>query len=291
MPGSGGTIHDGGRGEMAAKKDGDRSFRQLLRVTPGSKVDLAQFDCAETFGRDKDQAEADVANVLDRLTDLQVRLWAEAKHPVLVVLQGIDAAGKDGTIRVIAGAFNPQGCPVTSFKVPSPLELAHDYLWRIHQHIPGKGEIGIFNRSHYEDVLVVRVHGLVPEERWRKRYGHIRHFEKMLTDEGVTIVKFFLSIDKEEQRRRFQARVDDPTKRWKFSFGDIEERTRWDDYRAAFEEALSETSTDEAPWYLIPANRNWLRNLAVGEILADTLDDLDPQYPPAADGVVGTKVQ
>jgi PPK2 family polyphosphate:nucleotide phosphotransferase len=291
MPGSGGAIHDGGQREMAAKKDGDRSFRQLLRVTPGSKVDLAQFDCAETFGRDKDQAEADVANVLDRLTDLQVRLWAEAKHPVLVVLQGIDAAGKDGTIRVIAGAFNPQGCPVTSFKVPSPLELAHDYLWRIHQHIPGKGEIGIFNRSHYEDVLVVRVHGLVPEERWRKRYGHIRHFEKMLTDEGVTIVKFFLSIDKEEQRRRFQARVDDPTKRWKFSFGDIEERTRWDDYRAAFEEALSETSTDEAPWYLIPANRNWLRNLAVGEILADTLDDLDPQYPPAADGVVGTKVQ
>jgi PPK2 family polyphosphate:nucleotide phosphotransferase len=283
-------MDEGGRGEMATTRDGDRSFRRLLRVKPGSKVDLAGFDYAETFGREKKRAEADVTDVLDRLADLQARLWAEAEHPVLVVLQGIDAAGKDGTIRVIAGAFNPQGCPVTSFKVPTPLELAHDYLWRVHQHVPGKGEIGIFNRSHYEDVLVVRVHGLVPEERWHRRYEHIRHFEEMLVDEGVTIVKFFLAIDKEEQRQRFQDRVDDPTKRWKFRLGDIEERKRWDDYRAAFEDALSETSTDEAPWYLVPANRNWLRNLAIAEILADTLDDLDPQYPPAEEGVEGTTV-
>ena len=276
---------------MAPQKDERRSFRKLLAVAPGSKVDLARFDPAETFGRDKDTAEAGLEKVLARLTDLQARLWAEAKHPVLVIVQGIDAAGKDGTIRVIAGAFNPQGTPVSSFKVPSPLELAHDYLWRVHQRVPGKGEIGIFNRSHYEEVLVVRVHEIVPEERWRKRYEHIRNFEKMLTDEGVTIVKFFLAIDREEQRARFQERVDDPAKRWKFSFGDLEERKRWDDYRAAFEEMLEETSTSFAPWYLIPANRNWLRNLAVGEILAETIDDLEPAFPPAAEGVAGTKVE
>jgi PPK2 family polyphosphate:nucleotide phosphotransferase len=276
---------------MAPSRDERRSFRELLAVKPGSKVDLGTFDAGEAFGRQKDRAEDDLAGILERLADLQSRLWAEGKQRVLVVLQGIDAAGKDGTIKVIAGAFNPQGTPVTSFKVPSPLELAHDYLWRVHQRVPGKGEIGIFNRSHYEDVLVVRVHDLVPEERWRKRYGHIRDFERTLVDEGLTIVKFFLAIDKDEQRRRFQERVDDPAKRWKFSFGDVEERARWDDYRAAFEEMLEETSTGHAPWYLVPANRNWLRNLAVGEILADTIDDLRPAYPPAADGVEGTTVE
>ena len=276
---------------MISKKDGQRSFRELLVVAPGSKVDLGDFDAGETFGREKDAAETELETVLERLADLQARLWAEAKHPVLVVVQGIDAAGKDGTIRAIAGAFNPQGTPVTSFKVPSPAELAHDYLWRVHRQIPARGEIGIFNRSHYEEVLVVRVHGLVPEERWRRRYGHIREFERMLTDEGVTIVKLFLAIDKDEQRQRFQERVDDPAKRWKFSFGDLEERKRWDDYRAAFEEMLEETSTGYAPWYLVPGNRNWLRNLAVGQILADTLDDLKPAYPPAVEGAEGVKVE
>jgi len=275
---------------MAAKKDDRKSFEELLRVKPGSKVDVARFDCAATFGRDKDAATDELLQVLARLTDLQARTWAEAKHAVLVVIQGIDAAGKDGTIKVIAGAFNPQGTPVTSFKAPSALELAHDYLWRVHQRVPARGEIGIFNRSHYEDVLIVRVHALVPEERWRRRYEHIRNFEKMLTDEGVTIVKFLLAIDRDEQRARFQDRVDDPTKRWKFNPGDLEERNRWDDYSAAFSEMLHETSTPYAPWYLVPANRNWLRNLAVGEILADTLDALKPTYPPAAAGVAGTKV-
>lgn len=275
---------------MAAKKDDRQSFEVLLRVKPGSKVDVARFDCAATFGRDKDVATDELPQVLARLTDLQARTWAEAKHAVLVVIQGIDAAGKDGTIKVIAGAFNPQGTPVTSFKAPSALELAHDYLWRVHQRVPARGEIGIFNRSHYEDVLIVRVHALVPEERWRRRYEHIRNFEKMLTDEGVTIVKFLLAIDRDEQRARFQDRVDDPTKRWKFNPGDLEERNRWDDYSAAFSEMLHETSTSYAPWYLVPANRNWLRNLAVGEILADTLDALKPTYPPAAAGVAGTKV-
>lgn len=275
---------------MTAKKNERKQFRKLLRVQPGSKVDVARFDCSATFGRDKDAATDELAGVLARLTDLQARIWAEAKHPVLVVLQGIDAAGKDGTIKVIAGAFNPQGTPVTSFKVPSPIEIAHDYLWRVHQRIPARGEIGIFNRSHYEDVLIVRVHALVPEERWRKRYGQIRDFERMLTDEGVTIIKIFLAIDRDVQRARFQDRVDDPTKRWKFSPSDVAERTRWDDYSAAFSEMLRETSTSYSPWYLVPANRNWLRDLAVGEILADTLDDLDPQYPPAAAGVEGTTV-
>jgi len=276
---------------MTAKKNDRKSFRELLRVKPGSNVDVARFDCGATFGRDKDAATDELAGVLARLTDLQARIWAEARHAVLVVIQGIDAAGKDGTIKVIAGAFNPQGTPVTSFKVPSPMEMAHDYLWRVHQRVPAKGEIGIFNRSHYEDVLIVRVHSLIPEERWRRRYEHIRSFEKMLTDEGVTIVKLFLAIDREVQRARFQDRVDDPTKRWKFNPGDLEERNRWDDYSVAFSEMLRETSTSYAPWYLVPANRNWLRNLAVGEILADTLDGLKPQYPPAAAGVEGTKVE
>jgi PPK2 family polyphosphate:nucleotide phosphotransferase len=276
---------------MAAKRDDRRTFEALLRVKPGSNVDFARFDCSATLGREKDAAMDELPRVLARLSDLQARIWAEAKNAVLVVIQGIDAAGKDGTIKVIAGAFNPQGTPVTSFKAPSPVELAHDYLWRVHQHIPAKGEIGIFNRSHYEDVLIVRVHALVPEARWRARYEHIRSFEKMLADEGVTIIKLFLAIDRDEQRQRFQDRVDDPTKRWKFKVGDLAERKRWDEYSMAFGEMLGETSTDYAPWYLVPANRNWLRNLAVGEIVADRLDDLDPQYPPAAAGVEGTKVE
>jgi PPK2 family polyphosphate:nucleotide phosphotransferase len=178
-------------------------------------------------------------------------------------------------------AFNPQGCVVSSFKVPTPAELAHDFLWRVHARVPGKGEIGIFNRSHYEDVLVVRVRKLAPKKVWSARYEQIREFEQLLTATGTTIVKFFLYIDRDEQRERFQARYDDPTKRWKFSMGDLEERTRWDEYIAAYEEALARTSTDAAPWYVIPANRKWFRNLAVATILADTIDDLRPAYPPA----------
>ncbi len=180
---------------------------------------------------------------------------------------------------------------MTSFKVPSVHEAAHDYLWRIHAAVPAKGEIGIFNRSQYEQVLIVRVHKLEPEEHWRRHYRQIRDWERMLTEEGVTILKFFLAIDKDTQRERFQDRVDDPTKRWKFSSADLAERKLWGDYQAAFEEMLAETSTDFAPWYLIPANRNWLRNLAVSEIVADELDDLNPQYPEPETGVEGTKVQ
>jgi PPK2 family polyphosphate:nucleotide phosphotransferase len=257
-------------------------FRRTLRVEPGTRVKLEGKDHGATHGWDKATAEPETAKQLQRLTSLQERIWAESKRAVLVVLQGIDAAGKDGTINKVMEAFNPQGCPVTSFKVPSAEELAHDYLWRVHKAVPRKGEIGIFNRSHYEDVLVVRVHDLVPKKVWSKRYAEINAFERHLVDSGTTIVKFFLAIDREEQRKRFQARYDDPTKRWKFSMGDLEERKRWDAYQAAFDDALSKTSTGLAPWYVIPANRNWFRNLAVSTILADTIADLKPVYPPVA---------
>jgi PPK2 family polyphosphate:nucleotide phosphotransferase len=260
-------------------------LRDALRVKPGSRVRLAKLDPAATFGWDKERAAPELERQLARLSDLQDRLWAEAKQSVLVVLQGIDAAGKDGTINKVMEAFNPQGCPVTSFKVPSSDELAHDYLWRIHKAVPRKGEIGIFNRSHYEDVLVVRVHDIVPKSVWSKRYDQINAFEEHLAETGTTIVKVFLSIDRDEQRERFQARYDDPTKRWKFAMGDLAERERWDDYQDAFDDALSKTSTKAAPWYVIPANRKWFRNLSVATILADTMETLDPRYPPVADDV------
>ena len=260
-------------------------FREAFRVKPGAHIRLGERDLGDTSGWDKDRAEERISKELDRLAELQDRLWAEAKHSVLVVLQGIDAAGKDGTIKKVMTAFNPQGSPVTAFKVPSAEELAHDFLWRVHKAVPRKGEIGIFNRSHYEEVLVVRVHDLVPKPVWSKRYGLINDFERLLVETGTTVVKFFLAIDKDEQRERFQARYDDPTKRWKFSMGDLAERKLWDAYQEAFDDMLEKTSTDIAPWYLIPANRKWFRDLAVSTILADTIDDLDPKYPPVADDV------
>jgi PPK2 family polyphosphate:nucleotide phosphotransferase len=259
------------------------ALSDALRVKPGSRVRLEKMDPGATFGHVKATSTEATLEQMSRLRDLQDRLWAEAKHSVLVVLQGIDAAGKDGTIAKVMEAFNPQGCPVSSFKVPSSEELAHDFLWRVHKRTPGKGEIGIFNRSHYEDVLVVRVHGLVPRRVWSKRYDQINDFERTLSEAGTTIVKFFLMIDRDEQRKRFQERVENPKKRWKFSLGDLEERKLWDDYQAAFDDALTKTSTPAAPWYVIPANRNWFRNLAVATILADTIASLKPMYPPAPD--------
>jgi PPK2 family polyphosphate:nucleotide phosphotransferase len=260
-----------------------QALRTALKVKPGTRVRLRTLDPDATLGHDKASAVAATQAQMERLRDLQDRLWAEARHSVLVVLQGIDAAGKDGTIAKVMEAFNPQGCPVSSFKVPTPEELAHDFLWRVHKRAPGKGEIGIFNRSHYEDVLVVRVHGLAPRSVWSKRYEQINAFERTLAESGTTIVKFFLSIDRDEQRKRIQSRYDDPKKRWKFKLGDLEERKLWDDYQAAFDDALSKTSTPWAPWYVIPANRNWLRNLSVATILADTIADLRPAYPKPAD--------
>lgn len=258
-------------------------FRDRLRVAPGQPVDLDARDPNDSHGWARDDGEEATATELDRLADLQERLWAEGKRAVLIVLQGIDTSGKDGAIRKVAGAFNPQGCVVTSFKVPTPEELSHDFLWRIHRRVPGKGLVGIFNRSHYEDVLVVRVHSLVPEDVWRARYEQIRDFERLLHETGTTIIKFMLHISPDEQRERLQARYDDPTKHWKFSMGDLDERKRWDDYMAAFEEALSETSTAEAPWYVVPANRKWFRNLVVARIMAETLEEMAPDFPPAPD--------
>ena len=266
-------------------------LRDELRVKPGSKVDLSKIDPADEHGWRKADAEAETERQMARLADLQDRFWAEAKRSVLVILQGIDAAGKDGTIQKVMEAFNPQGCVVAAFKVPTPEELAHDYLWRIHKKVPGKGEIGIFNRSHYEEVLVVRVHELVPKAVWSKRYDQINEFERTLATSGTTIVKFFLAIDRDEQRARFQARHDDPTKRWKFSMADLAERKLWDDYIAAFEDALSKTSTQYSPWYVIPADRNWMRNLAVSSILAETIDEMRPAYPPEPDLPADLKIE
>jgi PPK2 family polyphosphate:nucleotide phosphotransferase len=267
------------------------TLRDRFRVRPGSRVDLSRIDPADSHGYTKAGSADDLAHGLDRLRSLQERIWAEHRHKVLVILQGIDAAGKGGTIEHVMGAMNPAGCPVTSFKVPSQLELDHDYLWRVHARTPAKGEIAVFDRSHYEDVLIVRVHDLVPEAVWSRRYAQINDFERLLAEEGTTIVKFFLYIDREAQRERFQARLDEPDKRWKFRLGDLEERKRWDDYIEAFEEALSRCSTEHAPWYVIPANRKWFRNLAVADILADTLDDLEPRYPEPTEDLTGVVIE
>jgi len=258
-------------------------LRATLRVKPGSRVNLSKLDPDASYGWDKQSAVRQTAKLDEHLFELQDRMWASAKQSVLVVLQGIDASGKDGTIRRVMTAFNPQGCNVSSFKVPTAEEAAHDFLWRIHRRTPGKGEIAIFNRSHYEQVLVVRVHKLEPRAVWSRHYDQIAEFEELLTESGTTVVKFFLHISKDEQRQRIQERYDNPKKRWKFSTGDLEERKLWDDYTSAYQDALSKTSTEAAPWYVIPANRNWMRNLAVSQILADTMADLKPDYPPEPD--------
>jgi PPK2 family polyphosphate:nucleotide phosphotransferase len=263
--------------------DREPSLRQRLLVEPGKSVDLRDHDPGATFGHTKEAAQAELARNVDRLAEVQERVWAERKHRVLIVLQGMDASGKDGTIKHVMTGLHPLGCRVIGFGVPSEVELAHDYLWRIHQVVPGKGEVAIFNRSHYEDLLVVRVHSLVPEATWSRRYDQINAFERTLTDEGTTILKFFLHIDRDEQLERFQDRYDDPAKRWKFKMGDLAEREHWDDYMAAYEDVLSKCSTEQAPWFVVPANRKWFRDLAIGGIVADTLEDLKPAFPERPD--------
>ncbi len=261
------------------------------RVEPGTRLRLEEVDPADTMGIDKAAAKTETKALNRRLEALQELLYAEGRHKVLIVLQAMDAAGKDGTIRHVFDRVNPQGVKVASFKKPTPQELAHDYLWRVHRHTPGTGEIAIFNRSHYEDVLIVRVLGLVPEERWSQRYEHIRGFEQLLADEGTTIVKFYLHISKDEQRARLQARLDDPSKHWKFDIGDLAQRKRWDDYMAAYEQALSETSTPSAPWYVIPAEHKWFRNLAISRILVSTLEGLNMAYPEQTEDLSGVVVE
>lgn len=258
-------------------------LREILRVDPGSRVHLASVDPGETHGYDEEHAKARSAADLERLAKLQEMLYAERRHRILIVLQGIDTAGKDGSIKHLGKALHPLGTRVASFGVPTVPELAHDYLWRIHAQVPGDGQIVIFNRSHYESVLVERVHDLVPKQRWSKRYDHINDFERILTDEGTTIIKLFLLIDRDEQLERLKSRYDEPEKRWKFNVGDLEERKLWDDYRKAFEDALSKCSTKFAPWYVIPSNHKWFRNLAVGEIVTDTLAELGLAFPTRDD--------
>jgi len=260
---------------------------ERYRVKPGVQVKLAEWDPSDysEFDEGKKKGKAKLDELTDQLEELQELLYAEGKHKLLVVLQGTDTAGKDGVIRHVFDGVNPQGVKVASFKVPTPQELSRDYLWRIHQHTPARGEIVIFNRSHYEDVLVVRVHELVPQEVWSRRYEHINAFEKMLADEGVTILKFFLHIDMDEQKERLQARLDDPTKHWKFSTGDLAERKLWDEYVAAYEEMLSRTSTAYAPWYVVPSNRKWYRNLVISTTIIQALEDLEMDFPPAEEGL------
>lgn len=262
-----------------------RALAQRLLVKPATNLDLESIDSADTLGHDKQAGAVTLAATTDRLGEAQERLWASKAGAVLIVLQGIDTSGKGGTIRHVMGAFDPQGCRVASFGVPSPEELAHDYLWRIHRHTPARGMIAIFDRSHYEDVLVVRVHGLVPQDVWRSRYDQIVAFERHLAENGTTILKFFLHISRDEQRKRLQARIDEPDKRWKFRRGDLDERRLWDEYRAAFTEALTRCSTDFAPWYVIPADRKWFRDLAVAEIVAHTFDRMKLEYPQGEVGI------
>jgi PPK2 family polyphosphate:nucleotide phosphotransferase len=254
---------------------------QPFLVQPGTQVNLAGYDPGYSGDyKNKKAAESQLRRNTKRLQELQEVLWAEGKHALLIVLQAMDAGGKDGTIRHVFQGVNPQGCQVTSFKVPTEEELAHDYLWRVHKAAPHKGYIGIFNRSHYEDVLVVRVHSLVPEAVWQQRYEQINHFEKLLAHSGTTILKFFLHVSKEEQKKRFEERLRDPKKNWKFSAGDVKEREHWDEYIRAYEDALSKCSTSWAPWHIVPANHKWYRNLVISQTIVEALEKLDMHFPP-----------
>lgn len=262
-------------------------------VKPQSNISLIKFDANDTslFSGNKDDAKERLKELNNKIEKMQEILYAQNKHKLLVILQAMDTGGKDGVIKDVFEGVNPQGVKVANFKTPTEEELSHDYLWRVHKHTPGKGEIVIFNRSHYEDVLVVRVHNLVPEEKWEKRFGHINEFEKLLVDEGTTILKFYLHIDKEEQKERLKARLDDPTKHWKFRLGDLKERELWDEYMKAYEDVLYKTSTDYAPWYVIPSNKKWYRNIVVAEVIVDTLNKLKLEYPKSEEDLSNVEVK
>ena len=253
---------------------------QPLTVPPGRDVRLADFDPDFHEGLDREAADKETREHLDALDGLAYRLFAEAKRAVVVVLQGIDTSGKDGTIRMLASGISPQCLDVRSFKAPSALELAHDFLWRVHAAIPPHGRIGVFNRSHYEDVVVVRVRKLVPKDVWRDRYAQINAFEKLLHDGGLTFVKCFLHISKREQRQRLEDRLKDPKKQWKLGPDDLEDRKRWDDFQNAYDDALTECNTHHAPWHVVPSDKKWYRNLVVARLVRTTLERLDPKFPP-----------
>ena len=272
-------------------KEGSSMKRFLVR--PETKVKLSKWDPNDTgdFDGGKKEGLAELEKLNGKLEILQEMLFAEHKHKVLVVLQAMDTGGKDGAIRRVFDGVNPAGVRVASFKAPTSEELDHDFLWRIHREVPGRGEIVIFNRSHYEDVLVVRVHNIVPREVWGKRFDQINEFERALVENGTTILKFYLHIDLDEQKERFQARLDDPTKHWKFRLGDLEERKLWPDYMKAFEDVLSKTSTEYAPWYIVPANRKWFRDLVISSVLINTLEGLKMSYPDSEENLDGVVIE
>jgi PPK2 family polyphosphate:nucleotide phosphotransferase len=261
------------------------NYSERFKVAPGARVKLKDIDASFT-GHHEHHKEAakEIEHFQTRLCELQELLYAERRRSLLICLQAMDTGGKDGTINHVLAAMNPQGCRVTAFRQPSAEETAHDFLWRVHRAAPARGEVAIFNRSHYEDVLVVRVHNLVPKDVWSQRYDRINEFEKDLVENGTLILKFYLHISREEQLTRFKERLDDPSKQWKISEADYKERAFWDDYTAAYEEALSRCSTRHAPWFVIPANHKWFRNLAVAQIIAEHLEALNMSYPkPSVD--------
>ncbi len=263
------------------------TVHETYRVKPGERVRLTRFNPDDsgpfkTNDNGKARAKAKTEALIVRLDALQARLYASGQRSLLVVLQGMDTSGKDGTIKSVMTGINPQGCSVVSFKAPSATELAHDFLWRVHQQAPQKGKVGIFNRSHYEDVLITRVHGWISKKTVKRRFDQIREFEELLQENGTAIVKFFLHISKDEQKERLEARVKDPEKRWKFNVGDLEERKLWDNYQRAFEDVIGETSTATAPWYIVPANRKWYRNYLVASVVVDILESMKLPRPPVA---------
>ena len=268
-------------------------MKQKYLIKPDTKVKLSKWDPNDTgdFKGGKEEGLAKLEKLNGKLETLQELMFAEHKQKVLVVLQAMDTGGKDGAIRRVFDRVNPAGVRVASFKAPTQEELDHDYLWRVHKQVPGKGELVVFNRSHYEDVLVVRVHNYVPPEVWSKRFDQINEFERNLAENGTTILKFYLHIDLDEQKERLQARLDDPTKRWKFRLGDLEERKLWPEYMKAFEDVLSKTSTEYAPWYIVPANRKWFRDLVISSVLVDTLEGLKMKYPESEENLDGVVIE
>jgi PPK2 family polyphosphate:nucleotide phosphotransferase len=263
---------------------------EQLRVQPGLRAELTTRDTRETFSHDKASAKKKRKELVERLGVLQQRLYAEGKRSLLLVLQGLDASGKDGVIRQVFTGVNPQGCRAVSFKAPTSAELAHDFLWRIHAALPERGQIGIFNRSHYEDIVTVRLLGLVPDKVWMRRPRDVNAFERTLVDEGTTIVKVFLNVSNEEQAERLQERLDDPEKRWKFRKSDLETRKQFEQYVAAYDEAITATSKQWAPWHVVPADRNWVKSLAVATLLVDALERMDPKLPDPEPGIEGLKI-
>lgn len=263
---------------MAKPLTGDNLVERLI-VPPGKRAQLNDNRADRTFGWEKPEALVELQDKLRKLSDLQYKLYADGRQAVLVVLQAIDAGGKDGTVHDVFTSMNPQGCVVNSFKAPTAEELKHDYLWRIHRRVPARGMVGVFNRSHYEDVLIVRVEKLVPEEVWRERYAQINEFERMLAANSVRIVKIFLHISKGEQKQRLEDRLHDPNRQWKFSPDDLVKRRKWSEYQQAFEAMLTRCSTKHAPWYVVPADRKWFRNLAVAQIVATEMGRLPLRFP------------